>query len=58
MASKKQYYALDEVGFIGTQTRSEAQVKKDIEKTIQYIKAKKTGKLKSLTYKQRLSKVK
>ncbi|HTF28768.1 MAG TPA: hypothetical protein VK625_07985 [Flavitalea sp.] len=61
MAGKKQYYELDEIGFVGTQDkRSYAQVKKDIEKTIQYIKTKKTGKNIPLSRKRpkRLSKVK
>jgi len=43
MAGKKQYYGLDEIGFVGTQDKgSLTQVKKDIERTIQYIKAKKS----------------
>jgi len=46
MASKKQYYGLDEIGFVGTQKkRTAAQVKKDIEKTTQFIKAQKSGKI-------------
>ncbi len=44
MAGKKQYYGLDEIGFIGSQNkRTPAQVKSDIDRTIQYIKAKKSG---------------
>ncbi len=44
MADKKQYYKLDEIGFIGTQEkRTKAQVKKDIEMTVEYIKAKVAG---------------
>jgi len=40
MAGKKQYYGLDEIGFVGTQGgRTDAQVKKDIEMTVRYIKA-------------------
>jgi hypothetical protein len=43
--SKKQSYGLDEIGFIGIQgKRTNSQVKKDIEKTIQFIKARKSGK--------------
>jgi len=46
MANKKQYYGLDEIGFVGTQDkRINAQLKKDIEMTIQYIKARKSGKI-------------
>ncbi len=46
MTNKKQYYGLDEIGFVGTQDkRTMAQVKKDIEMTIQYIKASKPGKI-------------
>ncbi len=42
MADKKQYYGLDEIGFVGTQDkRTPAQVKRDVDRTIQYIKAKK-----------------
>ena len=61
MADKKQYYGLDEIGFVGTQDkRTKAQVKKDIEMTIQYIKARKSGKIISLPKKnaERLSKAK
>lgn len=44
MGGKKQYYGLDEIGFVGTQNkRTPAQVKSDIDRTIQYIKAKKSG---------------
>ncbi|MEJ7736987.1 MAG: hypothetical protein WKF97_06135 [Chitinophagaceae bacterium] len=44
MADKKQYYGLDEIGFVGTQDkRTPAQVKSDIDSTVQYIKAKKSG---------------
>jgi hypothetical protein len=45
MASKKQHYNLDDIGFIGTQEkRSKAQLKRDIEDTVNYIKAKKAVK--------------
>ena len=44
MEDKKRYYKLDEIGFIGTQDRTPAQVKKDIEMTIRFIEAKKNGK--------------
>jgi hypothetical protein len=41
---KKRYYGLDEIGFVGTQGKgTNAQIKKDIEQTIQYIKDKKMG---------------
>ncbi len=44
MRGKKQYYGLDEVGFVGTQDkRTPAKVKSDIERTIQYIIEKKSG---------------
>lgn len=39
MTSKERYYKLDEPGFLGTQNkRSDAEIKKDIEQTIQLIK--------------------
>jgi hypothetical protein len=42
MAVKKKYYKLDDVGFVGTQDkRPKSEIKKDIEKTVQYIKSKK-----------------
>ena len=45
MADKKQYYALDESGFLGTQNkRSKTEVKRDMEMTVRFIKAKKLGK--------------
>ncbi len=45
MGSKKQYYELDEIGFVGTQDkRTNAQVKMDIKKTIQFLKDKKSDK--------------
>lgn len=58
MANKKQYYGLDDIGFIGTQDRSKAQIKKDLEDTAKYIKARKEGKVVSLQSKPRISKVK
>ena len=52
--SKKQYYGLDEIGFIGTQgKRTSSRVKKDIEKTIQFIKARESGKIIPLPKKRR-----
>lgn len=44
MTDKKKYYTLDEIGFIGTQNRTPAQVKKDAERTVAYIKSLKSGK--------------
>ena len=44
MAGKEQYYFLDDIGFIGDQSRTEAQVKKDGERMDDYIKALKSGK--------------
>jgi len=53
VADKKRYYGLDEPGFVGTQDkRSSARTKKDIEKTIQYIKAKKTVKASAPSFKK------
>lgn len=47
MGSKKQYYTLDEIGYVGTQERrSAAQVKKDAARTTEIIKALKSGKAK------------
>lgn len=44
MADKKQYYGLDEIGFLGMQgKRSNVQVKKDIEKTVQFVKTRRSG---------------
>lgn len=46
MSYKKQYYGLDEPGFVGTQDkRTNARVKKDIEMTVQYVNANKSGKV-------------
>jgi hypothetical protein len=61
MEDKKQYYGLDEIGFIGTQSkRTNFQVKKDIKMTIKFIKARKSGKIIPLSKKgvRRLSKAK
>ena len=52
MTGKKQYYKLDDIGFVGTQDKgTPAQFKKDIERTIQYIKDLKAGKLPAKTKK-------
>ncbi len=46
MPSKKQYYELDEIGFVGTQDkRPSAQIKLDIKKTIQFVKDRKSSKV-------------
>ena len=61
MEDKKQYYRLDKIGFVGTQgKRTNSQVNKDIEKTVQFIKARKSGKIIPLSKKgvRRLSKAK
>ena len=44
MTGKEQYYFLDEIGFIGDQSRTEAQVKRDAKRTDDYFKALKAGK--------------
>lgn len=44
-ADKKQYYALDDIGFIGIQGRSKAEIKKDREIFTKFFKKKKTEKL-------------
>lgn len=41
--TNKQYYGLDEVGFVGGQ-RSKARVEEDIAKMVQYLKDKKADK--------------
>lgn len=42
MKDKKTYNSLDEIGFIGTQTKGNRRnVEKDIHDTVQYIKSKK-----------------
>jgi hypothetical protein len=62
MAGKKRKkYTLDDIDFVGTQDKgSPAQVKKDIERTIQYFKDLQAGKLKTQPAKSkgRLTKVK
>jgi hypothetical protein len=53
---KKRYYGLDEIGFVGTQEKgTSAQIKKDIQQTVQYIKDKKAGKAGSARRKKRTS---
>lgn len=42
---KEQYYALDDIGFIGDQKRTEAQVQRGIKRFSWYLKALKAGKL-------------
>lgn len=47
MAGKIRKYTLDDIDFVGTQDKgTPAQVKKDIERTIQYFKDLKAGKVK------------
>ena len=56
----KQYYGLDEIGFVGIQGKSSNKIKTDIEKPIQFIKAKSSVKVIPLIKKsvRRLSKAK
>lgn len=59
MTDKKHYYGLDDIGFIGTQDRTLAQVKSDMKKMSEYIKTEKSGKTIPLSQRRRqLSKVK
>ena len=59
MTDKKQYYGLDDIGFIGTQDRTLAQVKRDMKRMSEYIRAEKSGKAIPLSKRRRrLSKVK
>jgi len=59
MTDKKQYYGLDDIGFIGTQDRTLAQVKRDMKRMSEYIRAEKSGKAVPLSQRRRrLSKVK
>lgn len=44
MTGKEQYYFLDEIGFLGDQSRTEAQVRRDAKRTDDYFKALKAGK--------------
>jgi hypothetical protein len=45
MTDKEQYYKLDDIGFVGTQKRvSQAQQKKEMEMTRQWINAMRAGK--------------
>ena len=56
MKDKKRYYGLDEIGFVGTQgKKTDAQVKKDIDQTVQYIKDKKAGAIGPTRLKKRTS---
>jgi len=49
MTDKEQYYFLDEIGFLGSQDRTEAQVRRDGKRMDDYIKALKAGKAKLKT---------
>jgi hypothetical protein len=45
MANKKQYYSLDEIGFVGTQAKvSKSQTKRDMELTSKFFKKQKSRK--------------
>jgi hypothetical protein len=43
MIEKERYYALDDIGFIGDQSRTEAQVQRDIKRFSRYLKEHKLG---------------
>jgi hypothetical protein len=43
MTGKEQYYFLDEIGFIGDQSRTEAQVQRDAKRHTRYLKEHKLG---------------
>jgi hypothetical protein len=61
MANKKQYYKLDDIGFVGTQEkRSPAQVKVDALRTANIIKAMKKSKKDSTVtnHRRKVTKVK
>lgn len=60
MTAKKQYYKLDDIGLIGTQDRTPAQVKRDMKKMAEFIRAEKAEKVIALPKKttRRLSKAK
>ena len=45
MTAKKQYYKLDDIGLIGTQDRTPEQIKKDMKKMAEHIRAEKVGKV-------------
>lgn len=47
MKGKKQYYGLDEIGFVGTQKKNEETVVQDISDTVQFIKSKKANNVSS-----------
>jgi hypothetical protein len=60
MGDKKQYYGLDDIGFIGSQDRTPAQVKRDMRKMAEYIRSEKGGRIIARSGKltRRLSKAK
>ena len=59
MTGKEQYYALDEIGFIGVQDRrSKAKIKKDREEMNQYVKARRAEEEKRRASKKRVPKTK
>ena len=56
MKDKKQYYSLDEIGFVGTQkSDNEIASKQDISDTIQFIKSRKANDV-SLILKKKVTK--
>jgi hypothetical protein len=57
--AKKRYYKLEDIGFVGTQeNRSKAQVKRDIEQMVLFVKARKAGKVVPLSSNAKLPKAK
>jgi len=44
MTGREQYYFLDEIGFLGDQSRTKTQIKRDAKRTDDYFKALKAGK--------------
>lgn len=46
MEKNNKYYGLDEIGFVGTQNkRTSAQINRDIQRTVKYIKTTKSEKV-------------
>lgn len=59
MTGKEQYYALDEIGFVGVQDkRSKTQLKRDREEMNRYVKAQREQEKKHLSSKKRSVKAK
>jgi hypothetical protein len=58
MKDKKQYYVLDEIGFVGTQKKGNSiTLKKDISDTVQFIKSKKANNISLKSKKRSASKL-